>query len=144
MNIFQTTPVFTRYLSTGGTAKTPVVQSGLPSISEWVTEINPQCEREKGGAIELAKMLYAAKRQLQKGQWTELWKSGLIPFRQTSAHLPSGRNILYQLARLDRPVLENLIADGAVHRALTLSQARALVAKFNGSDRKKSSHHELK
>src|ERR1044071_2750629 len=121
------------------------------SVATWAAQINDHYEREKSGTMELARTLYAAKCQLQRGQWMSLWKSGLVPFRrskgqmlavigeklgllnvQTSAHLPSGWNTLYQLARLDRAVLEALIADGFIHRGLTLAQARALVAKHNG------------
>jgi len=163
MNTLQTTSVSSDSVSWVRVKEASLVQSGFSCVSDWVTKINDHYDREKSGTIELAKMLYAAKCQLQKGEWTQLWKSGLIPFRQrkgqmlavigekigaldaqTSACLPSGWNILYQLARLDRPVLERLIADGAVHRALTLAEARALVAKFNRSEMKESSHRQLK
>jgi hypothetical protein len=49
---------------------------------------------------------------------------------QNSAHLPSGWNTLYFLARLEGPVLENLILDGIVHPGLTLNEAKELLAKF--------------
>jgi hypothetical protein len=87
---------------------------------------------------------------LLRGQWSELWRSsGRLPFAKrkgemfaligerlgnlnahTCAQLPAGWTILHQLARLPRPVLEKLIADGDVHPALKLGAAKALVAKF--------------
>src|SRR5207247_1263757 len=38
----------------------------------------------------------------------------------------------YHLALLDRPRLEALIAEGTIHPAITLPEAKELVARFNG------------
>ena len=65
---------------------------------------------------------------------------------QTSANLPRGWNILYQLARLDSQTLEQLIQQGVVHPKLTLSHAKDLVAEFTGkqtaAERRKASVRE--
>ena len=53
---------------------------------------------------------------------------------QTSANLPRGWNILYQLARLDRQTLHLLIQEGFIHPKLTLRQAKELVARLRGKE----------
>ena len=47
--------------------------------------------------------------------------------QQTFAHLPQGWSILYYLARIERVVLEDLIACGIVHPWLTLNEAKNLL-----------------
>jgi len=132
--------------------------STVKSVGEWISNIKLLCSEENTRTIELARLLYLAKRELPYGQWTQMWKSGGIPFSkrkgemlvvigknlgcldaQNSAHLPSGWNTLYYLARLDRSVLENLILDGIVHPALTLKEAKALLAKFKGKGTERKS-----
>jgi hypothetical protein len=115
----------------------------------WIAQIKSIWASTKHHTIELAKIIFTAKCELRYGQWTEMWKSGQIPFSkrkgemlmligknlggldaQDSAHLPSAWNTLYYLARLDRPVLENWILEGVVHSALTLREAKELVSKL--------------
>lgn len=53
----------------------------------------------------------------------------------TCPNLPLGWNILYQLALLDRAILERLIATGVVNPNLTLREAKELVADLRGQPR---------
>ncbi len=120
---------------------------GMPE--EWILEIKKVWLSGAANTIELAKVVSAAKTKLHYGQWSQLWKSGQIPFSKstadrlaviglrmggldsaTSPNLPRGWNILYCLARLDRQRLERLIQQGTVHPQLTLRAAKELVAQF--------------
>lgn len=96
-------------------------------------------------------MVSAAKTGLPYGQWSQLWKSGRMPFSKstadrlavigqrmggldsaTSLNLPRGWNTLYCLARLDQETLTQLIEQGVVHSGLTLRQAKELGAQLRG------------
>ncbi len=119
------------------------------SIEQWTSEVRTVWEQGGTNTLELARVVCAARRGLRYGQWSQLWKSGKMPFSrrkgamlvvigqrlggidaQTFAHLPRGWSILYHLAQLDRIVLETLAAKGTVHPRLTLAASKELVAKF--------------
>lgn len=51
---------------------------------------------------------------------------------ETFARLPGGWSILYQLALLRRPDFETLLVHKRIHPALTLAEAKRLVAQFKG------------
>lgn len=147
--------------------RVPVVpithHSRLRSMAGWISEIKDVVGKGRASTIELAQILCAAKRKLLYGQWTEMWKSGQIPFSkrkgemlvvigrnlgnldaQNSAHLPLAWNTLYYLARLDCLVLENLILDGIVHPGLTLNEAKELFkGKAKGRARKPNLRQRL-
>ena len=122
------------------------------SVSDWTGEINAVWTRGPASTLELARVIYAARRSLVHGEWSQLWRSGCVGLSkrkaemlsaigarlgwlnaQTFAHLPRGWSILYQLAKLDRSSLWSYMADGTVHPALTLQQAKDLVAQLRGS-----------
>src|SRR6266568_2203894 len=138
------------------------------SMTDWAGEIRRLWAKGNTTTLDLARVVSAAKHRLQRqyGQWTRLWKSeqkmpvskrtadmlavigeqmGELDW-QTSANLPRGWNILYQLARLDSQTLEQLIQQGVVHPKLTLSHAKDLVAEFTGkqtaAERRKASVRE--
>ena len=134
----------------------PEISFGL--AEKWVIEIKRFWAQRRFDMIELAKVVYAAKRELLYGQWTHLLKSRRIPFAkrtaemlvviakglgrldaQSCAHLPSALNSLYHLAQLEQAVLVSLIAEGTIHPALTISEAKGLLAEYkpqrNGSQR---------
>jgi hypothetical protein len=121
------------------------------SVAEWATEINSVWQLGAARSLELAAVVYQARCKLSYGVWTQLWRSSRIDFSkrkgemlvviggklnnldaQTSAHLPSGWNTLYHLARLDRATLEAAIEAGAIHPGMRLRQAKELLAKFRG------------
>jgi len=123
-------------------------------VADWVAQIKSIWIRDRSATIDLAKIIFAARRKLHYGQWAQMWKCGQLPFSkrkgemlaligrgvgsldaQNSAHLPSAWNTLYYLARLDRTVLEKLILDGTIHPALTLHEAKALAAKSNAGSK---------
>ena len=98
-----------------------------------------------------ARTVYHARRSLLRGEWTRLWTTGRLPWSlrkaqmlvvigrelgelnmHTCACLPAGRRTLFYLAKLKRPHVEALIAEGGIHPMLTLAEARRLVAQFNG------------
>src|SRR6266542_2265756 len=121
------------------------------SPSDWIAEIQRQVTQGRSATLELAITVCAAKSRLHHGEWTAILKSGRLPFRKRkaemlfvignglgwlSAHaraqLPSAFRTLYCLARIERATLEALITDGAIHPALSLRDAKELVAKFCG------------
>ncbi len=123
--------------------------SCCPAGSDWVGEICRVLAQGRANTMQLASVLYRAKQTLRYGEWTRLWRSGRIPFSkrkgemlayignrlgtvdaQMSAHLPCGWNTLYCLAKLDPMLIEDLVRQGKIHGALTLQQARDLVARF--------------
>ncbi len=119
--------------------------------ADWENAIQQCCVRGTTHTLDLARIVFAARKALPHGEWARLWRAGRIAFSkrkaemlavvgrglgdlnaQTFAHLPSGWSTLYYLARLARPFLNSLIADGTIHLALTLMEAKALLARFNG------------
>ena len=50
----------------------------------------------------------------------------------TCAHLPAGVRTLYHLARLDRETIDRVIQEGVIHPALKESEAKRLLAQFQG------------
>src|SRR6266480_920345 len=124
------------------------------TLTDWVVEIKKVWNRGAGSTLDLARVVAAAKIGLQRryGQWSHLWQSGEMPVSKstadrlavigqrmgwldsaTSLNLPRGWNILYCLARLDRPTLERLIQQGVVHPELTLRAAKELVSQLRGT-----------
>lgn len=121
------------------------------AIADWEAKIRECFTRRNTTTLDLARLIYAARSALPFGEWTHLWISPSRPFSkrkaemlvvvgrelggidpQMFAHLPAGWSTLYYLARLARPLLNSLIADGTIHPALTLEEARSLLARFNG------------
>ena len=121
------------------------------TLADWENAIQQCCVRGTTHTLDLARIVFAARKALPRGEWARLWSEGRIAFSkrkaemlavvgkglgnlnaQTFAHLPSGWSTLYYLARLARPLLNSLIADGTIHPALTLVDAKALLARFNG------------
>jgi len=131
----------------------------LYSVADWVTEINQFLPRDRTSTFELARLLHTVKAALPYGHWSALWREKRIHFgkrkaeylvfvweklgdltldAQTFAQLPAGWLTLYYLAHLDRPTLEQLIGEHAVHAGLTWLAARELARKFKGIGRKGS------
>lgn len=131
----------------------PSPQSALQSLVEWAKAIKKVWAQGPANTIELAKVVAVAKRRLAYGEWTQLWRLGTIPFskrkadmlatigkglagldRQTSAHLPTGWNILYHLSLIDLPALKKFVRKGAIHPLLTLREAKELLAEYRGQN----------
>ena len=138
----------------------PVACTKSYAVSDWMAEIKRVWARGAASTLELAKVVSAAKNQLCRhyGHWSQLWRSKEMPVSKstadrlaqiglrmgwidsaTSLNLPRGWNILYCLARLDRPTLERLIEQREVHPELTLREARELAARFRGKSRRPQS-----
>src|SRR6266487_6828248 len=119
------------------------------SIPDWVREISEAWARGAANTLHMARLVSQARNSLQYGGWSQLWRSGQIPFSkrkgemlvvigsalgnlpaQTSAQLPWAWNTLYWVARLGGPVAERLIQRGKVYTGLTLQEAKALLAEF--------------
>jgi len=132
------------------------------SLSDWVAEIGKVWARGPANTLELARLVWAARKALPRGAWSALWKARKMPFGrskgamllgiwrglnwanvQTFGHLPSGWSILYELAKLDRATLEGLIEKELVKPTLTLSAAQALVAQLLGKTLKKKSTRRI-
>jgi hypothetical protein len=123
------------------------VSSGI--VAQWVEAIRAAFGSGRSSVIELAKVVWTAKRKLHFGQWTAMWRSGDMPFGKRKAemlavignglgklnahncaHLPSAWHTLYYLAQLDAQILVKSIQQGTVHPALSTQEARNLLAKF--------------
>jgi hypothetical protein len=128
------------------------------SVRDWIEEIRHAWARGPASALELARLVSAARNALPHGEWTALWKARNMPFGrskaamllaiwnglswasvQTFGHLPAGWSILYELAKLDRATLQRLIEEEVVKPTLTLSVAKDLVAQLLGTTLKKKS-----
>ena len=126
-------------------------QSAPPSADEWPIQIQRVWVQGTTNILKLARIVSRARRAMDFGAWTRMWRSKQLPFAvskakilvrvgerlgdlngQTFGRLPSGWSILYQLARLDRTTLERLIQEGVIHPGLTEREARRLVAQFRG------------
>jgi hypothetical protein len=126
-------------------------ESAPAALADWEAKIRECFTRRTTTTLDLARLICAARTALPFGEWTRLWLSRSRPFSkrkaemlvvvgrelrdidtQMFAHLPAGWSTLYYLARLARPLLNSLIADGTIHPALTLADARSLLARFNG------------
>jgi len=122
-----------------------------PSVDEWAGQIQRVWIKGTTNTLELARIVSLARRAMGFGAWARMWRSKRLPFAiskakmlvrvgerlgdldgQTFGRLPSGWSVLYQLARLDRTTLEQLIEEGVIHPALTEREARRLVAQFRG------------
>src|SRR5262249_15161518 len=118
-------------------------------LTDWAVEIRQCFAQGMSRTLDLARIVCAAKRNLQHGQWTGLFRTGGLPFSirkgamlavvgaglegmnvQTFARLPAGWSVLYYLAQLDRPILEMLVLGETIHPTLTLAEAKALLTKF--------------
>src|SRR5215510_12135157 len=127
----------------------PDVTSDFDHVSDWIGHITRVWARGAGSTLELAQVVWMARKRLPYGQWAQALRA--VPFSkrkanmlatigkglawldgQTFAHLPLGWSILYQLAQLDRIAIEKLIQEGAIHPKLSLWQARLLLARFKG------------
>ena len=115
-------------------------------------EISRVWARGPASTLELARVVSVARNELPHGAWSSLWKkSGQMPFSKrqgyllltigdglgwanvhTCAHLPAGVRTLHHLARLDRETIDRLIQDGVIHPALKESEAKRLLAQFQG------------
>ncbi len=133
------------------------------SIKDWIHEITKVWVRGTTDTMDLARLVSRARRSLRYGGWSQLWRSDRLPFSkrkgemlvviganlgnlpaQISARLPSAWNTLYWVARLDRPVAEQLVQQGRIHPGLTLHEAKALFAENRPEGVRKSSHSEVK
>jgi len=119
------------------------------SYEDWIQKINRFWKGGPGNTLALARLLGRARRSMERGEWSRLWRSQRVPFSkrkaemlvsignglakvnaQKSAHLPSGWNTLYYLAQLGQQSIDRLIAEGRIHHRLRLHQARKLLAEF--------------
>ncbi len=119
------------------------------SVARCIAEIMRAWSRGTRSTLELARLMSTVRKQLPRGKWAALWKSGQMPFArrkghmlvvigeglgwasvQTFAHLPPGWSILYHLARLKRRTLERLLQQAVIHPGLTLLEARRIVTEF--------------
>src|SRR2546425_3097768 len=62
-------------------------QAVIKSLRDWVEEITQFLAQEKKNCIELGKLLHTAKRSLHYGEWSQLWRSGRIPFSKRKAEM---------------------------------------------------------
>jgi hypothetical protein len=125
---------------------------GSPTFdSAWVADINRLFAQGRRSTFELASAVFAGKRSALRGEWIRLFRCGRMPFSQTKGkmlarigqtfgmptgqtfdRLPYSWSVLAELARLDRETVDDLVHAGAVHPALTVSEAKALVAHVRG------------
>src|SRR6266498_2492675 len=133
-------PRFAHRKSTRNHSSAPIVPADADpcSVAEWKGEIERAFAEGIHDTVNLARLVSRAHDRLSYGQWELLWRSGK-PFSkgkanmlraigetfgdgQNSDHLPTAWNTLYYLARLGRPPVERLIAEGRVHPGLLMHE----------------------
>src|SRR5213594_898325 len=97
---------------------TPPQRNAVPQrYDHWVAEIHRLLGSERAGTIDLARLLYEARRELRGGEWSTLWRGRWIPFskrkgdmlvtigrelgnldEQNLAQLPLHWSVLYEIA----------------------------------------------
>jgi len=101
--------------------------------------------------LELARIVFQARRSMRRGAWAQMWRSKQLPFGfskakmlvrigkhlgdldgQTFGRLPMGWSILYLLSLLGATTVKRLVEEGFIDSKLTLREARALVAQSMG------------
>jgi hypothetical protein len=136
-------------------AQFPVANVSIPirmepcGIDGWIDKISRAWKGGPENTLALARLLHQARRNMEHGQWSRLWRSERVPFSKRKAemlvivgqgleevnanncsHLPSSWRTLYYIAQLGRELAERLIAEGRIHPRLQLRQARELAAEF--------------
>jgi hypothetical protein len=121
--------------------------------------------------LELGQLVWQARQTLSgHGEWSHLFQygRGRLPFSKRKAdhfvaigqvfggsggesttknmcsQLPPGWRILSSLARLGRPLVEQLVIEGRIHPRLSLSASRALLAELLPESRKKIPRSRLR
>ena len=126
-------------------------KTGSTSAADWIEEIKKVWARGPASTLELARLICVIRKQLPRGEWTALWRSGEMPFGRSKGcqlrvigeglgwanvrvceRLPEGSRILYHLALLDRKTLEWLIEEEVIRPTLKLCEAKQLAAQFRG------------
>ncbi len=126
-------------------------KAGSTSAADWIVEIKKVWARGPASTLELARLICVIRKQLPRGQWTVLWRSGEMPFGirtgyhlrligeglgwanvHVCARLPAGCRILYHLARLDRSTLERLLHKKVIRPTLKEREAKQLLVQFRG------------
>jgi len=63
-------------------------KAGSTSAAAWIEEIKIVWARGPASTLELARLICLIRKQLPRGQWTALWRSGEMPFgRSKGCHL---------------------------------------------------------
>ncbi len=135
--------------------RSPLAKVSIPiqvepcGINGWIDKISRAWKGGPENTLALARLLHRARRSMEHGQWSRLWRSERVPFSKRKAemlvivgqalgeananncaHLPSSWRTLYYIAQLGQDLAERLIAEGRIHRRLRLCQARELTAEF--------------
>ena len=114
-----------------------------PSMDDWAAQIRSVWANVGTNTLELARIVFQARRAMRYGAWTRMWRSTELPFGiskakmlvrigehlgdldgQTCGRLPAGWSVLYSVSLLGAATVKRLIDDGLIHPGLTLRQAR--------------------
>ena len=125
--------------------------AAISSVADWIGEINTIWAKGTSNTLELARIVFRARRTMRCGAWAQMWRSKQLPFAiskakmlirigkhlgdldgQTFGHLPSGWSILYELSKLPRALFEEFVGNKWIHPGLKLREAKALVARLRG------------
>jgi hypothetical protein len=124
----------------------------LDKRADTLGEIRRACARRSDDTLEIARLvgrLHAESRAV-RGKWSELIRSGQLPFKKRKAeqtvrigrecgqanahdraHFPSASRTLYCLALLGWAAVRKLLRAGRIHPGLSLKEARALLVEHN-------------
>jgi len=61
--------------------------AGPQGLAEWASRINSVRANGAARALELAKVLSAARRRLPRGAWARLWRGQAIPFTRRTGDM---------------------------------------------------------
>ena len=126
-------------------------KTGCTSAADWIEEIISIWAKNATNTLELARIVFRARRSMRYGAWARIWGTQQLPFAiskakmlvrigerlgdldgQTFGHLPAGWSILYILSLLGTTTVKRLVEEGIIHRKLTLREAKELVARLSG------------
>ena len=124
---------------------------GSTLAAGWIGEINTIWAKRASNTLELARIVFRARRTMRYGAWAQMWHSKQLPFAiskakmllrigehlgdldgQTFGHLPRGWSILYLLSLLGATRVKRFVEKAFIHPGLKLREAKALVAQLKG------------
>jgi hypothetical protein len=128
--------------------------SGLPSVAEWIEQIQTLWANGAESRLELASLISTIRNHLRqrRGDWSSLWESGGVPFSKRKAeklvvvgnglgwavnanacsHLPTEWSALYYIAKLGRSIQQRLIQERVIRPRSASARRATCSTAFTG------------
>lgn len=120
--------------------------SKMPRAEQWAERICAQREKTVESFMETGRLLAGARKDLPHGEWTRMFRDGLLPFGHRTADrliaiaghailsnethvscLPDSWGTLYALTEIPVPVLKNALKDGVITPDMPRKAIKALL-----------------